>query len=243
MILGPRKRIDNRGRHCGHQPAAPGGCAAGGRQFQHKPGRARGPGAVRGDCGGHGGGGTGGHERTLPPMVQAVVNCQMNMGHAPGRPGGALLDRLNPGHRQSSVPECGGLGRKAQHGPLPGLGVTPWSHACRTFALPSWAYTFPIRPPETPDRVDHMFAKIRRAIPRPPRRECHRQAWISPETWSLITIRIATRQHKYQWSSRALSRAINEGLQEDRRRQAAEAGSAVDSFLASDPPLIREAWI
>ena len=40
-----------------------------------------------------------------------------------------------------------------------------------------------------------------------------------------------------------LSQQIKERLQEDQRRRAAKAGSAVDSLLASDPPLIGEAWI
>ena len=46
-----------------------------------------------------------------------------------------------------------------------------------------WRCTrFPIRPPENPDRVDCMFAKLWRAITRPPQWERHCQAWISPET-------------------------------------------------------------
>ena len=53
---------------------------------------------------------------------------------------------------------------------------------------------FPIRPPEIPDRVDRMFSELRRSIPRPPWQDRHRQAWISPETWSLIDTRIVVRQ-------------------------------------------------
>ena len=37
---------------------------------------------------------------------------------------------------------------------------------------------FPIRPPETPDRVEHMFADLQGDTPRPPRREFHCQAYI-----------------------------------------------------------------
>ena len=100
-----------------------------------------------------------------------------------------------------------------------------------------------IRPPATPDKADHMFAKLWRAIPRPPRRKRHRQAWISPETWNLIDTRIETRQRRYQRSSRALGHAIKAALQGYRYRRAAEAGLAVESFLAYNPPLICKAWI
>ena len=86
---------------------------------------------------------------------------------------------------------------------------------------------FPIRPPATPDRVDRMFVELWRAIPSPPQWEIHRQYWISPETCSLINTRIEACRRKYQQSYRSLSRAIKVGLQEDRRRRADKAGSAV----------------
>ena len=114
-------------------------------------------------------------------------------------------------------------------------GVTPDAHSLylekRT--------RFPIRPKETLYRIYRMFAKIWRAILRPPLWERHRQAWISPETWSLIDTRIVARRWKNQWISRVLSRMIKAGLQEDRRRQAANVGSTVDSLLASNPTLIQ----
>ena len=44
-------------------------------------------------------------------------------------------------------------------------------------------------------------------------------------------------------SSRSLSRAIKAALQEDRQKQAAEAGSEMESLLASNPPLILYALI
>ena len=102
---------------------------------------------------------------------------------------------------------------------------------------------FPIRPPSTPDRVDCMFAEPRQSIPRPPWQERHHQAWISPETWSLIVTMIAVQKWKDQQIYRPLNRAIKAMLQEDRRRRTAEAGSAVESLLTFNPPLIREAWI
>ena len=41
-----------------------------------------------------------------------------------------------------------------------------------------------------------------------------------------------------QWSSQNLIRTIMEGLQENICRWSAKAGSAVESLLVSDPPLI-----
>ena len=118
-------------------------------------------------------------------------------------------------------------------------GAAPDAHLCylgrRT--------RFPIRPPTTPDKSYHIFAKIQWEIPRPLRQEIHCQAWISPETWSLIGNRIESRQQKDQWSSWALGRSIKAGLQGGRRRQADELGSAVESLLTSDPSLILESWI
>ena len=83
-----------------------------------------------------------------------------------------------------------------------------------------------------------MFAELRRAIPRPPRRLRHCQAWISPDTWSLINARIEARQQKEQQSFQVLGCEIKVWLREDRHRQSAKAGSTVEFLLASDPPLI-----
>ena len=88
-----------------------------------------------------------------------------------------------------------------------------------------------------------MFAKLRQAIPRTPQQEPHCQAWISSETWSLINTRIEACRRKDQRISWSLSRAIKAGIQEDRRRRAAESGSVAESLFASNPPLNREAWI
>ena len=114
--------------------------------------------------------------------------------------------------------------------------VVPAAHSCYL----GRRKRFPIRPLATPDRVDHMFAELWCAIPRPPWREHHCQAWISPEIWSLIGTSIEARRRKYQRSSRELIRAINSGIQEVRCRRSTKTGSTVDSLLVSDPPLIRE---
>ena len=101
----------------------------------------------------------------------------------------------------------------------------------------------PIRPPATLDKADRTFAEIRGAIPNHPQKERHCQAWISPETWSLIDTRTAARRQGDQRSSWDLAHAINIALQGDRHRWAGEVGSEVESLLASNPPLTREAWI
>ena len=90
---------------------------------------------------------------------------------------------------------------------------------------------FPIRPPDTPDKADRMFSEIWREIPKPLRRECHCQAWISPDTWSLIDTRMEKRRRRYQHSSRALARAIKSALQGDQQIQADKAGSDVEYLL------------
>ena len=102
---------------------------------------------------------------------------------------------------------------------------------------------FPIIPPAPPDKVDCMFAKLRGASSKIPRRERHRQSYKSPDTWSLIDTRTAARRQGDQRNARVLACAIKTVLQGDRHRRAAEAGSVVEALLASDPPLIREACI
>ena len=104
---------------------------------------------------------------------------------------------------------------------------------------------FPIRPQKTPYEVDRLFYELRGGIPKPPWRERPRQAWISPETWRFIDTRIVVLWHKdeAQQNSRTLRRKIKASIQEGRRQRSAEAGSPVESLLASDMPLIREAWI
>ena len=50
MLPGPRRRLDHRGRHCGHWQAALGGRADVGRLFQHHPGYTIVIGAGQVDC-------------------------------------------------------------------------------------------------------------------------------------------------------------------------------------------------
>ena len=97
----------------------------------------------------------------------------------------------------------------------------------------------PIKPPTTPNGVDHLFAELREAITKPPRRERLHHAWISPEIWRLIDTRIAACRTRDQRNSRGIRRTTKVILQEDRRQRAVEMGSAVESLLASDPPIIQ----
>ena len=97
---------------------------------------------------------------------------------------------------------------------------------------------FPIRPTATLDKADCMFADLWRAIPRPPRRESHRQSWISPKTWSMIDKRIEAHRRRYKRSSRDLAHAIKAALQGDWRRWDAKEDSAVESLIKSNLPLI-----
>ena len=79
----------------------------------------------------------------------------------------------------------------------------------------------------------------------PSRQERPHQAWISPETWRLIYTMIPElwSRDSEQQHIRAISQQIKASLQDDRQRRSAEAGYADESLLASEPPLIREAWI
>ena len=104
---------------------------------------------------------------------------------------------------------------------------------------------FPLKPLKIPGGVNRLFAELQGVIPKPPCQERPRYVCISPETWQLIDTSIASLQSRdgTQGCVQTLSRKIKEKLQEDQRRRAAKAGSAVEFLLASDPPLIREVWI
>ena len=102
---------------------------------------------------------------------------------------------------------------------------------------------FPIRTPAPPGKVDRMFAKIQGAIPSPPRQERHHTDWISPDTWILIDTRMEAHLQGDQRNSSDLIRSIKTSNHGDRCRREAEAGSEVESLLASNSPRIRESWI
>ena len=102
---------------------------------------------------------------------------------------------------------------------------------------------FPVNLRSTLYGIDRLFAEIREAVTKPPWWERLRQEWTSPETWRLIYARIAKLWIRDQRNSRGIIYRIKVILQEDRRQRAAEAGSAVEYLLTSDPPFIQEAWI
>ena len=102
---------------------------------------------------------------------------------------------------------------------------------------------FPTRTPTTLDGVDHLFAELQEAITKPPQQERLRQAWISPETWRFINARTVACRTGDQRNSRGISRTIKASLQEYQHQRVAKAGSSVESLLASDPLLIRDAWM
>ena len=151
--------------------------------------------------------------------------------------------RLHPGHRHSSVIERSGPGCVTQHRPLLVLGVPPRIQACSVFTLPREAYSFPYQAPGAHVQGRPHVCQTLGSHPQAPRRERHRQAWISPETWILIDTKTAERRQGDQRNARAVACTINTELQGVQLRQAAEAGSAVKDLLASYPPLIRGAWI
>ena len=66
-----------------------------------------------------------------------MVEGRHDVVHLPRMAGGAFLDQLHPGHRPPYAPECGGMGRTAQHAPLLGPGLPPQIRTCCTLAL-SW---------------------------------------------------------------------------------------------------------
>ena len=99
----------------------------------------------------------------------------------------------------------------------------------------------PLIPPREPTREDTLFGDLRRAVPKPHKREQHRNAWISDETWKLVDERVlARRRPRVQARLRRLGRAVKASLKGDRRRRVEEAGKAVEALLGEDPPNAKE---
>ena len=91
--------------------------------------------------------------------------------------------------------------------------------------------------------LDKLFSEIKIQIPNPPLRERVRQDWISDKTWEAIDTRVTAHQEGAQKNIRRLRRQIRAGLRTDRKRWAEEAGHTIESLLASDPPLVKEARV
>ena len=95
----------------------------------------------------------------------------------------------------------------------------------------------PLRPPSAPTREDGIFAALRRAVPKPHRRDRHKNEWISEKTWRLVDKRVSVQRgmgvHTRIWR---LGRAIRTSLQGDRKRRVETAVQEVETLLEEDPP-------
>ena len=100
----------------------------------------------------------------------------------------------------------------------------------------------PLTPPKEPTREDTLFGDLRRAVPKPHKREQHRNAWISDKTWKLVDERVlARRGPKVKARLQRLGRAIKASLKGYRQQRVEEAGKAVETLLGEDPPNAKEA--
>ena len=97
-----------------------------------------------------------------------------------------------------------------------------------------------MRPPSKPTLVDHLFAALRRVIPKAQTREARRNAWISEETWRLVDERVSARRdpRKGQAIKRKLGRAVKVSLAADQKRRSDKAGAEVEALVGADPSLI-----
>ena len=101
----------------------------------------------------------------------------------------------------------------------------------------------PLKPPTEPTREDGIFEALRRAVPKPHEREKQKNAWISEETWRLVSERVSARRGTgVQMRIRILGRAIRASLKGDRKRRVEAAETDVEALLGGDPPNAKEAW-
>ena len=78
----------------------------------------------------------------------------------------------------------------------------------------------PLSPPTEPTREGGIFEALRRAVPKPHKREKHKNAWISEETWRLVDERVSARRGTgVQVRIQRLGRSIRASLQGDRKRK------------------------
>ena len=74
----------------------------------------------------------------------------------------------------------------------------------------------PLTPPKEPTREDTFFRDLWQAVPKPHKREQHRNAWISDETWKLVDERISARRGpRVKARLRRLGLAIKASLKGD----------------------------
>ena len=97
----------------------------------------------------------------------------------------------------------------------------------------------PLRLPgrQTMTQVDKISTKLRRAVPKPDKREAHHNLWILEETWRLVDKRFSARQEPGwdQTRLRRMRRAISAALNEYRRRQVETAGEDIKWLLFGNP--------
>ena len=131
----------------------------------------------------------GGHGRTFPPITKYMSERQADVEHDMWSQGGAVLDRLPSGNVECTTVY---LGSPPKNRPLSGPGIPPWSRHNGTLPLP-WAMT---EVPPASTTIPHwsrppVYRPPEGDTPPPPsRRERRHHAWILPETWSLINVRI-----------------------------------------------------
>ena len=100
-----------------------------------------------------------------------------------------------------------------------------------------------LRPPMEPTREDGIFADLWRAVPKPPARDRHKNAWILEGAWRLVVERVSARGGAgVHTRIRRLGRAIQASLQGDRKRRVEAVGQEVEALLGEDPPKPKEAW-
>ena len=99
----------------------------------------------------------------------------------------------------------------------------------------------PLRLPgrQTMTQVDKISTKLRRAVPKPDKREAHHNLWILEETWRLINNRVSARQEpgRDQTRIKHMGQAIRAALKEGKRQRAEIAGKDVECMLTGEPPL------
>ena len=88
-------------------------------------------------------------------------------------------------------------------------------------SAPAWEHNryikgrkkMPLRPPTEPTGEDGIFEALRKVVPKPHKREKHKNAWISEETWRLVDERVSARRGtRVQVRIRRLGHSIRASL-------------------------------
>ena len=80
-------------------------------------------------------------------------------------------------------------------------------------------------------------------MPKPHKREKHRNVWISDDAWRLADKRVSARRGARVWARlRRLGRAVRASLEGYRRRRVEDLGKDVEALLGEDPPNAKEVW-